>query len=127
MTEAFLHYVWHFQYFTLSDLQTTEGESITVFHPGYRNTHAGPDFFNAKVKIGDMEWIGNVEIHIDSSGWLDHHHDSDRAYDNVILHVVWKEDKKIKRNDTSALPTLELKNRVKESLLLQYRKLVHNP
>jgi hypothetical protein len=127
MTEAFLHYVWHFQYFNLSDLQTTEGESITVFHPGYRNTHAGPDFFNAKVKIGDMEWIGNVEIHIDSSGWLDHHHDSDRAYDNVILHVVWKEDKKIKRYDTSSLPTLELKNRVKESLLLQYRKLVHNP
>jgi hypothetical protein len=127
MTEAFLHYVWQYQYFSKADLYTTDGDTVSIFHAGHRNTHSGPDFFNARVKIGDMEWIGNVEIHIDASGWIDHDHDSDRAYDNVILHVVWKEDKKIKRNDDSLLPTIELKDRIADTLLLHYRKLLHNP
>jgi hypothetical protein len=127
MTEAFLHYVWQFQYFDKSELYTTDGELISVFNPGSRNTHAGPDFFNGKVRIGPMEWIGTVEIHINASGWTDHKHDSDDAYENVILHVVWKEDKKIKRKDQSALPTLELKNRVDDKLLLQYKRLINNP
>lgn len=127
MTEAFLHYVWQYQYFTKSALRTSDGEEVSIFHPGYKNTDAGPDFFNAKVKIGQIEWIGNVEIHIDSSGWADHKHDADRAYDNVILHVVWKEDRKIFRNDKSPLPTIELKDRVADPLLLHYKKLLHNP
>jgi hypothetical protein len=127
MTEAFLHYVWQYQYFSKSDLYTTDGEMVSIFHPGHRNSHAGPDFFNARVKIGDIEWIGNAEIHIDSSGWADHNHGSDRAYDNVILHVVWSEDKKIRRSDESLLPTIELKGRVADTLLLHYRKLIHNP
>jgi hypothetical protein len=127
MTEAFLHHIWEFQYFDKSDLKTTAGELVTIFHPGYRNTHSGPDFFNGKIKIDEMEWIGNVEIHIDSSGWIEHHHETDAAYDNVILHVVWSENKKIIRNDGTELPTIELKNRVSEQLLIQYRKLVNNP
>jgi hypothetical protein len=127
MTEAFLHYVWQFQYFEKAELMTTSGEPVSVFTAGYKNTHAGPDFFSARIKIGDMEWVGNVEIHINSSGWTDHKHDLDDAYENVILHVVWKEDKKIRRRDTSELPTIELKSRVAENLLLGYRKLVNNP
>jgi hypothetical protein len=127
MTEAFLHYIWQYQYFTKSDLRTTDGDSVVIFHPGYRNIHSGPDFFNAKVRVGEIEWIGNVEIHIHASGWLDHKHDADRAYDNVILHVVWAEDKKVTRHDTSALPTLELKSRLNDMLVLEYRKLLHNP
>lgn len=127
MTEAFLHYIWEFQYFNKTDLKTTSGEPVAVIHPGYRNTHSGPDFFNAKIKIDGIEWIGNTEIHIDSSGWLQHHHEKDQAYDNVILHVVWSEDKKIIRNDGTELPTIELKKRVSEQLLIQYRRLVNNP
>lgn len=127
MTEAFLHYVWQFQYFNKTDLQTTDGDPVSIFKPGHRNTHAGPDFFNAKIRIGEMDWAGSAEIHINSSGWMDHKHDEDDAYENVILHVVWKEDKKIRRRDQSLLPTIELKNRVDEKLLLQYRKLVNDP
>jgi hypothetical protein len=127
MTEAFLYYVWQFQYFNKSDLRTTTGEPISIFNTGLRNTHAGPDFFNAKVKIGAIEWIGNVEMHIHSSEWNDHHHNTDDAYENVILHVVWKEDKIIKRKDNSVLPALELKDRVNESFLLQYRQLINTP
>src|SRR5688572_17245661 len=127
MNEAFLHYIWEFQYFNKTDLCTTEGEPVSVFNPGNRNSNAGPDFFNSRVKIGSMEWIGNVEIHIHSAEWIHHKHDKDAAYENVVLHVVWKEDKKIERNDHSLLPTIELKDRVSANLILQYRKLVNNP
>ena len=127
MTEAFLHYVWQFQYFDKADLHTTSGELVSIFNPGFRNSNAGPDFFNAKIKIGAMDWVGNVEIHINSSGWTDHKHDHDDAYENVILHVVWKEDKSITRKDNSELPTIELKKRIPEPLLFQYKKLINNP
>lgn len=127
MNESFLHYVWQFQYFDKRVLTTTAGEEISVFNAGQRNPHAGPDFFNARLRIDDMEWIGSVEIHIYSSGWIDHKHNTDAAYDNVVLHVVWNEDKPVTRSDGTILPTLELKNRVNEYLLLHYRRLVHSP
>ena len=85
MTEAFLHYVWQFQYFEKSELTTTGQEPVQIFHPGYRNTNAGPDFSQARIRIGEIEWVGNVEIHIYSSAWREHHHQLDPAYDNVIL------------------------------------------
>jgi hypothetical protein len=127
MTEAFLYYVWQFQYFSKSGLQTTDGAPVSIYNPGQRNLHAGPDFFHARVRIGDMEWVGNIEMHIHASGWTSHKHDKDTAYENVILHVVWKEDEKIVRKDQSVLPTLELKDRVSDKLLLQYRRLVNTP
>jgi len=127
MQESLLHYIWQFQYFDRAQLQTTGKENITVFDPGYRNSHSGPDFSNARIRIGDIEWVGSVEIHIHSSGWNDHHHQTDPAYDNVILHVVWKEDSAILRQDSTILPTLELKGKVSDSLLMRYQKLVHNP
>ncbi len=127
MQEALLHYLWQFQYFGKKDLCTTDGESIQIFNPGFKNTNSGPDFFNARIKIGSIEWVGNIEIHINASGWLDHKHDKDPAYENVVLHVVWKNDKAVKMRDGSLIPTLELKNRVDESLLLKYSKLINSP
>src|SRR5687768_11248459 len=127
MHESLLHYIWQFQYFDRGDLVTTAGEQVSVFHPGYRNTHAGPDFSNARIKIGTIEWVGSVEIHIQSSGWNAHKHSTDDAYENVVLHVVWKNDADIIRKDKSNLPTLELKNKIDESLLLRYNKLFLNP
>ena len=79
------------------------------------------------IRIGQIEWVGSVEIHIYASGWLDHHHNTDAAYDNVVLHVVWKNDKAVSRADGSEMPTLELQHRVDESLLLHYKTLFHNP
>jgi Protein of unknown function (DUF2851) len=127
VTESFLHYLWQFQYFDKRMLQTTTGDEIQIFHPGFRNNDAGPDFFDARIKIGEMEWVGSVEIHIHAAGWMEHQHDQDMAYENVILHVVWNNNKPVKRNDGSWLPTLELKHRVDEELLLNYKRLVHNP
>jgi hypothetical protein len=127
MQESFLYYVWQFQYFDKSDLRTTDGEEIELIHPGFRNTHSGPDFLNSKLRIGAIEWSGNVEIHVQSSDWLQHHHHLDDAYKNVILHVVWNENKKIRSNEGPYLPTLELKHRVSEQLILQFRSLINNP
>lgn len=127
MTESFLHYVWQFQYFEKAELLTTNGEPINIIHTGFYNTNAGPDFQNARIRIGDIEWVGNVEIHIQSSGWFEHHHQNDRAYDNVILHVVWNENKSLNRIDGSSMPTLELAKRVSPALLLQFRALINHP
>lgn len=127
MNESFIHYIWQFQYFDKRDLRTSSGEKIAVLKTGNLNTHAGPDFFNAKIRIGDLDWAGAVEIHTKSSAWEDHHHESDKAYDNVILHVVWQNDKTVYRSDETPMPTLELKDRVDEGLIKEYKKLVNSP
>lgn len=124
MEEAFLHFIWNFQQFTSRDLLSDSGQKITVFHPGYINTDAGPDFKNAKIKIEEVIWNGNVEIHVNSKDWIRHNHQLDDAYDNVILHVVWKNDASITRKDGTIIPTLELKNLVDNQLILKYDKLL---
>ena len=86
--ERLLHYVWQHRLYPYDSLLTEEGQEVEVIDPGIRNTNAGPDFLEAKLKIGQQMWVGNVEIHHKSSEWYAHHHDSDEAYNNVILHVV---------------------------------------
>lgn len=85
--EQLLHYIWKHQLFSLSQLVTTEGKNIEIIDQGQYNTDAGPDFFNAKIRIDETEWVGNIEIHSKASEWFLHHHDTDERYDNVILHV----------------------------------------
>lgn len=106
MNESFLHYLWQFQYFDKKELKTTTGETITIRKPGILNTDAGPDFSQASVIIDGIEWVGTVEVHIQSSGWYAHRHNNDKAYENVILHLVWEEDKPVLREDCTRLPTL---------------------
>lgn len=86
--ERLLHYVWKYKLYTATPLITTEGRPVQVIDPGMQNTDAGPDFFNAKIKIDGTLWVGSVEIHDKSSDWLLHHHDTDKAYDCVILHII---------------------------------------
>jgi hypothetical protein len=124
MQESFLHYIWQFQYFDKTDLATTQGESLQIVRPGIHNTNAGPDFSDAKVRIGLMSWAGNVEIHVSSSEWETHRHHKDRAYDSVVLHVVWTDDKPVTLEDGSLLPTLALKGKIDTQLLTRYRKLM---
>jgi len=124
VSESFLHYLWQFQYFDKSDLTTSAGEGLVVFKPGILNTNAGPDFSDAKINLTGIDWVGSVEIHINASDWIDHRHHEDPAYENVILHVVWTENKPIYRTDGSRIPTIELKGRVDEKLITEYRRLV---
>ncbi|MFH1121091.1 MAG: DUF2851 family protein [Bacteroidota bacterium] len=91
MSEAFLHYLWKYRLFT-SALNTITGEEIEILSPGIHNHNAGPDFCDARLRIGDTVWAGNVEIHINSSDWQRHGHHNDPVYDSVILHVVYCHD-----------------------------------
>lgn len=91
--------------------------------PGIVNRYAGPDFFSAVVEVGGQLWAGNVEMHLKSSDWYVHHHETDDNYDNVVLHVVWEDDVAVFRRDGSKIPALQLKEYVSEELLGKYRDL----
>lgn len=124
ITEDFLHYIWNFKLFNTNDLKTTNKETIQILKSGQHNTDAGPDFFNAQIKLENTLWAGNVEIHINSSDWVKHHHETDNAYNNVILHVVYHHDREIKNANGNAIPTLELKNLIDLKLILNYEQLI---
>lgn len=124
--EDFLHFIWQFRLFSTSELYTTQGERLLILQTGTLNKNAGPDFSKAKLLIGSTTWVGNVEIHLKSSDWLLHQHQLDKAYDNVILHVVFENDKPIYRSDNTLVPTLVLKHLFSEQLFLNYQQLISN-
>ena len=106
--EKLLHYVWKYKLFPLRKLQTTDGQTLEVIDPGILNRDAGPDFFNAKIKLDDTLWVGNVEIHRRSADWYAHGHHEDAHYNNVVLHVAEKVDRTVETQDGKTLPQLEL-------------------
>ena len=120
MKEEFISYVWKMRLFDLSNLKTETGDELHIISMGKENHQAGPDFFNAQIKINDIVWAGNVEIHLKASDWLQHGHQNDKAYDNVILHVVYEADIPINRPDGSPYPTLELRQRIAPQLYRNY-------
>jgi len=120
MDERFLQLIWKTKKFDFNHLATTDDQEISIIHPGIHNKDSGPDFTDARIKIGDTLWAGNVEIHLKSSHWSKHGHSMNPAYDNIILHVVYEHDTEIRRNDKSAIPTLELRNRVAMSRLERF-------
>ncbi|TDG36957.1 DUF2851 family protein [Pedobacter changchengzhani] len=121
--EDFLHYVWQFKSFNFNDLRTSDGAELGIVHSGLWNKNSGPDFNNGKVKIGETIWAGNIEIHLKSSDWIKHNHQNDKAYENVILHVVYENDVDVHRIDGTLLPVLELKNRISNDLVEKYETL----
>ncbi|AKD03508.1 DUF2851 domain-containing protein [Pontibacter korlensis] len=121
MKEDFLHYVWQHQYFDKTTLATTDGEPLQVLRVGIYNTDAGPDFKEAILRIGEVQWSGSVEVHLNSSDW--HRHQHDQKYDQVVLHVVWTADVPVVRTDGTVMPVLELQNRVDLRLLQTYEQL----
>jgi hypothetical protein len=127
MKESFLHFIWQLQYFHKTNLTTCEGDELQIIFPGILNSDAGPDFSNAKIRIGNIEWFGNIEIHVKSSEWYQHAHQNDPSYLNIILHVVWSNDKNILHNDGTPIPTIELKGRVEENLIIKYSTMVNSP
>lgn len=109
LMEYLLHYVWQHRLYGLAPLATTDGQAVDVIDPGVHNlVNSGPDFFNAKVKINGMLWAGNVEVHERSSDWFRHHHDTDAAYNNVVLHIVSAADAEVHTADGKQLPQVVL-------------------
>ena len=103
-----MQYVWKHRLWRSEDMVTNTGKKVRVVDPGPLNTDAGPDFFNAKIEIDGHMWVGNVEMHYRATDWKRHHHDSDKAYDSVILHVVAKDDAPVRRTNGELIPQLVL-------------------
>ena len=103
-----MQYVWKHRLWRSEDMVTNTGKKVRVVDPGLLNTVAGPDFFNAKIEIDGHMWVGNVEMHYRATDWKRHHHDSDKAYDSVILHVVAKDDAPVRRTNGELIPQLVL-------------------
>lgn len=118
--ELIYHYLWKNRLFGLRPTLET-GETVDIIDPGVSNSNAGPDFFNSKIKINSIEWIGNVELHERASDWYRHHHQEDPLYDSVILHVVGNSDREVRRTDNSLIPQIELP--VPEGFYMTYEAL----
>ena len=121
MKEQLLHFIWQNKLFNIHELKTSDGLPVTILDFGRLNKDAGPDFSNAKIKIGEILFVGNIEIHVHASDWKKHQHSTDRKYDNVILHVVFFNDW-----DMSEIPTLELNGKIPRTLLNKFELLMHS-
>lgn len=107
--EALLHYVWQHRLFSSDVLPLNDGAMLEIIDPGLHNADAGPDFFNAKIKIDGQLWIGNIEIHERSSDWYRHGHETDENYNNVVLHVVGLVDCEVSTQSRRRLPQVVIK------------------
>lgn len=124
MNEQLFQYIWQHSLFLPNGLVTTTGENLVVHHPGHKNTNAGPDFLEGRVKIGATEWAGNIELHLKSSDWRHHRHHEDPNYHNVILHVVLEDDE---QQPAGNFPTLVLKNHIPDDIIQKYQGLMEEP
>lgn len=106
--ERLMQYIWQHRLWPVAEMTTVDGERVSVIDPGRLNTDSGPDFFNAKLSIRGQMWAGDVEIHVRATDWYRHHHDRDRAYDSVVLHVVGKDDGRVTRPDGRVIPQLRM-------------------
>lgn len=120
--ERLLQYIWQFQHFNKTALQTTAGEPLQIIYPGNLNTNQGPDFTGAQVKIGNTILAGSIELHLKSSQWRQHGHSVDPNYNNVVLHVVYQHNE----SNNPAIPVLELEPRISNLLLSKYASLMEN-
>ncbi|MBQ7462790.1 MAG: DUF2851 family protein [Bacteroidaceae bacterium] len=119
--ERLLHYVWKHKILPLKPLVTADRQEVEVIDPGLHNHDQGPDFFNAKVRLGGTLWAGNVEVHLRSSDWYRHSHESDPAYNSVILHVVGEIDGEVRTQEGKTLPQVQLD--IPESIRKSYEEL----
>ena len=126
MKEDFLHFVWRLRRFHPQGLLTTTGETVEIIDPGQHNSHAGPDFLNARIRIGGTLWAGSVEMHLRSSQWYAHGHQHDPNYENVILHVVLEEDEPVHHPNGESIPCLNLRSYLQPGLARQYLRLLHS-
>ena len=123
MNENLLQYLWKYKIFSKLDFKDTDGNPIEILDFGTLNTNSGPDFSLAKIKTKNIVLAGNIEIHVKSSDWYFHRHDSQKDYQSVILHVVYFNDADVLELKNAGIPTLELKDYIDEQILKKYQSL----
>lgn len=126
LDERLLQFIWQHRLLKPTTLTTVSGHTVTVLHPGELNRDAGPDFFNAKIRINDLVLAGSIELHLRSSDWLRHGHQHDRSYDRLILHVVYHHDADLAQNVEHAVEVLELKHLIALETIERYAQLQHS-
>lgn len=117
ISESIIQFIWKYRLFKQTEISTLSGKRIRIEKVGHHNFDEGPDFENAIINIDGIDWVGNVEIHINSSEWINHKHHLNPNYNNVILHVVFTYDSEIKRQDGTIPETLELKPLINEQTI----------
>ncbi|MGC4059067.1 MAG: DUF2851 family protein [Chitinophagaceae bacterium] len=117
--EYFMHSLWQYSLYRPEALRTTLGEPLTIINPGIRNRHSGPDFEEARIRIGNTMLVGHVELHIRASDWFAHGHQRDKAYERIILHVVWEDD--APGSLPESIPVLVLAPHVPAAIITRYR------
>jgi hypothetical protein len=122
--EDFLQFAWQHKLLKPLPLITKSGKEISIIKPGELNKDAGPDFFNAQIKINNLVLVGNIEVHIKTSDWLKHKHQNDKSYDNIILHIVYQNDIELKQNTEYNVEVLELKNLIETKIISEYQNIV---
>lgn len=122
--EKLMQYIWQHRLWNMAEMNTVDGRRIRIIDPGTLNTDSGPDFFNAKIEIDGKLWAGNVEIHTRATDWKRHHHDQDKAYDSVILHVVGKDDAPVYRTNGELIPQMILN--YSHDFISKYAELVNS-
>lgn len=122
--EELLQFAWQYRVLKPTPLITKSGKTVEIIKQGELNRDSGADFFNARIKLGDVTLAGNIEIHVNSSDWLKHKHQNDKSYDNIILHVVFNDDKAIPQNERHNVEVLELKELLPDHLLSNYDDLI---
>ena len=123
MNEHLLQYLWNYKVFTNLPFYDTDGNIVEILDFGKWNTNSGPDFLFGKIKLNDVEFAGNIELHVRSSDWIFHQHEGNPEFDNLILHVVYQDDIDIAEFKQKGIPTLELKKYIDESLIGKYAQL----
>ncbi len=124
MHERLLQFIWANLYFRQGNLFTTDRQPLVILNPGRTNNGDGPDFKQASIRMDDLVFHGDIEIHLESSGWYNHHHHEDARYDKVILHVVLDDNDLVeaRRSDRTIIPTLVLKPYINEKTSVLFRK-----
>jgi hypothetical protein len=125
MTEEFLQYLWKYRLYK-PGLSLVTGEPLEVIHPGDQNFDEGPDFFNARIRLGNTIWAGNAEVHIRASDWQKHNHDVEKNYGNVVLHVVYENDYPVSRANGEIIPAVELRNQFDLAMFERYHGFMQN-
>ncbi|WP_317899278.1 DUF2851 family protein [Aurantibacillus circumpalustris] len=121
--EELLQFIWRNKLLKPKPLISRSGNEVIILKQGELNLDAGPDFFNAQIKIDNIVLVGNVEIHIKTSDWLKHKHQNDKSYDTIILHAVYEHDVDLLQNTNNNVEVLELKDLIDEKTLLAYEHL----
>ncbi len=125
--ERFLRQLWQHQLFDTTHLQTVCGKAVEVLSPGAVNRDSGPDFLDARIRIGGILYYGNVELHRFLSGWNLHGHHLDPLYNAVILHAVFHRgpgEYSTRTRSSRQVPVLVLEDHLAQSYHELWREMI---